>query len=374
MTEKPRIACFLATSGHSGVDRIARNLLPGFAQAGYPVDLLKIRNHGPVLSQPLPENLRVIEFQASHVYSALPELMRYLRSHKPEVLMADKDRVNRTAMLARQLSARDVRLVLRLGTTVSRNLASRSRFDRFIQRNSMKYLYRHADALLVPSVGAADDFADYVGFDRSRIAVVPSPIITPRFYDLLHQPLDHPWFRPGEPPVILGVGELCRRKDFTTLIRAFAQIADRVEHRLVILGEGRARARLEAEVNRLNLTHRVLLPGFVDNPYPYMKASALFVLSSLWEGLGAVIVEALAAGTPVVATDCPSGPAELLEGLPGDPLATPGDARGLAEAMWRQLENPASPQRLQASVARYGLENSVERYLEALGVKDLPRV
>jgi glycosyltransferase involved in cell wall biosynthesis len=365
---KPRIACFLATSGHSGVDRIARNLLPGFAQAGYPVDLLKIRNHGPVLTPPLPENLNVIEFQARHVYSALPELIRYLRIHRPAVLMADKDRVNRTALLARALSGRDLRLVLRLGTTVSRNLASRSGFDRFIQRNSMKYLYRHADALLVPSFGAAEDFSEYVGFDRSRIIVVPSPIITPRYYELLEQPLEHPWFRPGEPPVILGVGELCRRKDFATLIRAFARLADRSDHRLVILGEGRARARLEEEVRRLNLTHRVLLPGFVGNPYPYMKAASLFVLSSLWEGLGAVIVEALAAGTPVVATDCPSGPRELLAGLPGDPLAEPGDEAGLAEAMARQLDQPPPPQQLHAAVSDYGLESSVTRYLAALGV------
>ncbi|MEJ2427176.1 MAG: glycosyltransferase, partial [Candidatus Thiodiazotropha sp.] len=156
-------------------------------------------------------------------------------------------------------------------------------------------------------------------------------------------------------------------KDFTTLIRAFARLAERSDHRLVILGEGRARARLEEEVRRLNLTHRVLLPGFVGNPYPYMKAASLFVLSSLWEGLGAVIVEALAAGTPVVATDCPSGPRELLAGLPGNPLAEPGDEAGLAEAMARQLDQPPSPEQLHAAVSDYGLENSVTRYLAALG-------
>ncbi|MCG8489795.1 MAG: glycosyltransferase [Chromatiales bacterium] len=368
MTESRRIACFLATSGHSGVDRLAKNLLPGMAEAGYQVDLLKIHNHGPELNHPLPENLRVVEFKAKHVYPALPELVRYLKKYRPEVLLSDKDRVNRTALLANALSGNRARVAVRSGTTVSKNLASRSRFDRFVQRNSMRYLYRHADTILVPSHGAADDFADYIGIERSRIQVVPSPIITPRFYQRLNQPLDHPWFKPGQPRVILGVGELCRRKDFTTLIRAFARLKDRYDCRLMIVGEGRARERLEAEVKKLGLEQRVSLPGFVDSPYPYMKASALFVLSSLWEGLGAVLVEALAAGTPVASTSCPSGPEELLGDLPGEPLAAPGDVEGLAEAMARQLDNPLSAEQLQAAAAPYTLENSVANYLRALGL------
>ncbi|MES9941836.1 MAG: glycosyltransferase [Candidatus Thiodiazotropha sp. 6PLUC2] len=370
MSNPPRIACFLATSGHSGVDRLMKNLLPGMAAAGYQVDLLKIQNHGPSLSLPLADNLRVIEFKTRHVLTALPELIGYLRRYRPDVLLSDKDRVNRTALLANTLSGSGARTALRIGTTVSKNLASRSRSDRFIQRNSMRYLYKLAGTLLVPSAGAADDFADYIGFDRERIAVVPSPIITPGFYQRLQEPVDHPWFRPGEPKVILGVGELCRRKDFTTLIQAFALLRDRYDCRLMILGEGRARARLEAEVKRLNLETRVSLPGFVDTPYPYMREAGLFVLSSLWEGLAVVLVEALAAGTPVAATNCPSGTEELLGGLEGEPLAEIGDVAGLAEAMARQLDNPLPPEQLKAVAAPYTLENSVASYLRAMGLAE----
>ncbi|MET0068374.1 MAG: glycosyltransferase [Candidatus Thiodiazotropha sp.] len=368
MAETPRIACFLATSGHSGVDRVARNLLPGIAEAGYPVDLLKIRDHGPWLTQPLAQNLRVIEFKAHHVYSALPELVRYLRGTRPAVLLSDKDRVNRTALLANALSGRPARVVLRSGTTVSRNLQSRGRWERFVQRTSMKYLYTHADAVLVPSVGAADDFAASIGLARERISVVPSPIITPGFQARLDEPLDHPWFRPGEPRVILGVGELCRRKDFATLIRAFAEIAPDYDCRLLILGEGRARERLEAQVQSLKLADRVSLPGFVENPYPYMKRAGLFVLSSRWEGMPVVLIEALAAGTPVAATDCPSGPRELLGELPGEPLCPVGDSAALAAAMARQLDRPLASDQLRAAVSGYTLSSSVNRYLAAMGV------
>ncbi|MCU7815858.1 MAG: glycosyltransferase [Candidatus Thiodiazotropha sp. (ex Rostrolucina anterorostrata)] len=368
MSKKPRIACFLATSGHSGVDRVAQNLLPGLAMAGYPVDLLKIHNHGPNLSEERPANLRVIELKAHHVYSALPEIMDYLRHNRPFVLLSDKDRVNRTALLANALTGTKARLALRSGTTVSLNLASRGRFDRFVQRNSMRYLYRRADAILMPSKGAADDFASSIGLPKELISVVPSPIITPRFLEQLNQPIDHPWFNPGEPRVILGVGELCRRKDSTTLIRAFAQLPNNYDCRLLILGEGRARQRLEKEVSQLKLDHRVSLPGFVKNPYPYMKRASLFALSSLWEGMPVVLIEALAAGTPVVATNCPSGPAELLAGLPGDLLVEPGDVSGLAEAMARQLDNPLPATELSASVEAYTVENSVASYLAAMGL------
>jgi glycosyltransferase involved in cell wall biosynthesis len=367
MDNKPRIACFLATSGHSGVDRIAQNLLPGMAQAGFTVDLLKIHNHGPYLDEDRPANLRVIEFNTRHVYTALPELLRYLKDVRPSVLLTDKDRVNRTAVLAHVLSGVKARLVLRSGTTVSANLASRSRFDRFMQRNSMRYLYRRAYAILTPSEGAADDFAATIGLPRERITAVPSPIITPRFLRELNQPLDHPWFQPGEPPVILGAGELCRRKDFTTLIRAFALLADNCDCRLMILGEGRARARLEQEISAHGLVDRVSLPGFVATPYPYMKRASLFVLSSLWEGMGNVLVEAMAAETPVVSTNCPSGPAELLGGLSADLLVKPGDVSALAQAMAGQLENPVSVSELMAAVEAYRLQNSVASYLAAMG-------
>ncbi|MCU7891791.1 MAG: glycosyltransferase [Candidatus Thiodiazotropha sp. (ex Ustalcina ferruginea)] len=368
MNKKPRIACFLATSGHSGVDRVAQNLLPGLALAGYPVDLLKIHNHGPNLPEERPANLRVIELKAHHVYSALPEIMDYLRRNRPFVLLSDKDRVNRTALLANALSGTKARLALRSGTTVSLNLASRRLFDRFVQRNSMRYLYRRADAILMPSKGAADDFASSIGLPRELISVVPSPIITPGFLERLNQPIDHPWFNPGEPRVILSVGELCRRKDFTTLIRAFAQLSNNYDCRLLILGEGRARQRLEQEVRQHKLDHRVSLPGFVENPYPYMKHAGLFVLSSLWEGMPVVLIEALAAGTPVAATNCPSGPAELLAGLPDGLLAEPGDVSGLAEAMARQLDNPLPAAELSASVEAYTVENSVASYLAAMGL------
>jgi glycosyltransferase involved in cell wall biosynthesis len=172
---------------------------------------------------------------------------------------------------------------------------------------------------------------------------------------------------PGAPPVILAVGRLTLQKDFPTLIRAFARLRARRSARLVILGEGELRDELEALVAELGLTADVALPGFVDNPFSWMRGSALFVLSSAWEGFGNVLVEAMACGTPVVSTDCPSGPAEILENGKWGRLAAVGDAEALARAIAEALDDPNPPD-VRARAAFFSVERSVDAYLAILGV------
>ena len=365
----PKIACFFATSGHSGVDRVVKNLLPGMVAAGYRVDLLKIRRHGPQLTGE-EHGVRVIELKAKHVYTALPELIRYLRRERPTVLLTDKDRVNRTALLARGIARTETRLSVRIGTTVSINLASRGVIDRFLQRNSMRYLYSLAEAVLIPSAGAADDFAAATGLARELISVVPSPIVTPDFAIRSKDPIDHAWFRDGEPPVILGVGELSSRKDFATLLRAFAAMPGSSAYRLMIIGRGRQQAALQLLATQLGIADRFCLPGFVANPYPYMKQAKLIALTSRWEGMPVALIEALALGTPVVSTDCPSGPREILENGRIGPLVPVGDHRSFAQAMAQLLNAPPPREALLQAVKPYHLENSVARYLAAMGLPD----
>lgn len=179
-------------------------------------------------------------------------------------------------------------------------------------------------------------------------------------------PCDHPWLRPGQPPVIVVAGRLERQKDFPTLIRAFAQVRGERPCRLLILGDGGGRARLQALSAELGITADVDLPGFQANPYPFLARADLFVLSSRWEGSPNVLTEALALGTPVVATDCPSGPHELLDGGRYGPLVPVGDVAALGKAVAATLDQPLPPERLEAAVADYTQATSAERYLEVL--------
>jgi glycosyltransferase involved in cell wall biosynthesis len=337
------------------------------ASRGTAVDLLRVQGHGPVLD-PVPDGVRVIDLGSRHVYGCLLPLARYLRRERPHALLADKDRVNRTALLARWLAGVPLRLVLRSGTTISVDLASRGVVDRWLQRNSMRFLYRHADAVVVPSRGAAHDLATFAALPLDHIRVVANPVVTPDLAEWAAKPPPHPWFD-EQVPVVLGVGELSERKDFATLVRAFARLRRDRRCRLVILGDGRRRDELLGLAGRLGISDDFALPGFVPNPYAAMARAAAFALTSRWEGLGIVLVEALALGTPSVACDCPSGPREVLADGAYGPLVPVGDDAALASALARLLDDPPARELVQLAARPYHVDESARAYLEVLGLE-----
>jgi glycosyltransferase involved in cell wall biosynthesis len=171
------------------------------------------------------------------------------------------------------------------------------------------------------------------GIPRNLIQVIYNPVITPDLRINSQMPLEHPWFNLGEPPVILAVGSLTAQKDFPTLLKAFVQLRKIRNARLLILGEGEERTAIEALVKQLGLEQDVSLPGFVVNPYPYMFRAPVFVLSSKWEGLPTVVIEALFCGTLIVSTDCPSGPREILQDGQYGQLVPVGDSVNMAQAI-----------------------------------------
>jgi glycosyltransferase involved in cell wall biosynthesis len=230
-----------------------------------------------------------------------------------------------------------------------------------------RWFYPWADAIVTVSQGSADDLVR-LGLSSERIRVIYNPVVTPELFEKAKEPLEHDWFEPGSPPVILGVGRLEKQKDFPTLIRAFAQVRQQRPARLMILGEGQDRPALEALVQELGIEEDVALPGFVANPFAYMARAGVFVLSSLFEGLPTVLIEAIAVGTKVVSTDCESGPAEILEnGLYGK-LVPVGDSKGIAEAILSTLEEPANSEAQQRKTAEFSLEKAVAQYRQVLHV------
>jgi glycosyltransferase involved in cell wall biosynthesis len=366
MNRSTDLAIFLATSGHSGVDRIMRNLVPEFLRHGLRVDLLCVRGHGPDWSG-LPAGARLIDLGTRHVNTSLPALIRYLRRERPAALLSDKNKVNRTALLARALARVDTRVAIRMGTTVSANLARRGWWARWSELASIRYLYRYADAIITPSQGAAEDLARLAGLPAGAVTAIPSPVISAAMLEAAQQPADHPWLGDAGYPLILGVGELCARKDFATLLRAFALLRQQRPCRLLIGGEGRKRDELLALAQNLGVAEDVSLPGFLDNPYAYMRQAQAFALSSVCEGAPVVLMEALALGVPIAATDCPSGPREILQGGRYGALAPVGDAQALAAGLLKALDEPPPAAALRQAATAYTVENSALGYLKALG-------
>lgn len=364
------LAIFLATSGHSGVDRVMGNLIRELGRREFPFDLIKIRSHGPYISEDIP-SMRLIELPVSHVNGALIPLIRYLRKERPTVLLTDKDRVNRIALLASRLSGAGTRVGIRVGTTVSVNLAHRGWFHRKMQYLSIRHIYPWSECIIVPSQGAAQDIAQVGHLPHELIKVLPSPVAGDHVERLARQWIDHPWLEDLSTPIILGAGELCGRKDFETLIRAFSIVLKRKTCRLIIIGEGRKRNSLERLVKTLGLEQHISMPGFVYNPYAFMKRASVFVLSSKCEGAPVVLMEALALGIPVVSTDCPSGPREILMNGRVGPLVPVADPQSMAEAILSVLDNPPDQELLKSAARPYSIIEATNRYLQALGLIDV---
>lgn len=372
---RPRapLAVVASFSGAGGVERMLVNLIRGFLDLGQPVDLVLIRASGPHLDR-LPEQVNRIRLGTTHSLLAAPALARYLRRHRPAAVLAAKDRAGRAAVLARSRAGTSTPLVLRLGTHLSAAMAHRTPLERWLRYAPIRRLYPRIDRIVAVSRGVAEDTAGLARIPIERITVIRNPVITPELAELAAEPSAHPWLAPGEPPVIMGAGRLERQKDFPTLIRAFARMPGDGTERLIILGEGGDRPKLESLIDRLGLGNRVALPGFRSNPYADLARARLFVLSSAWEGSPNVLTEAMALGTPVVSTDCPSGPFELLDGGRLGPLVPVGDVDRLALAMAQCLQRPLAAEVLRSGVVEYTQERSAARYLEALGLAaGLPR-
>jgi glycosyltransferase involved in cell wall biosynthesis len=363
---RPRLAILAATSGHSGVDRNLRNLVPVFAARGVAVDILHIEGHGPHFEQ-VPEHVRVIELGTAHVNTSLAAVVRYLRRERPDALLADKDKVNRLALAARALARTPTRVGVRLGIHVSTNLADRGWWERTVQTFSIRHFYPRADTIIVPSDGVADDLAALGRLARERIQVIPNPVVTPQLAALAEQKADHPWFDDADRPVILGLGELSARKDFETLIRAFAIVRRTRPCRLLIAGRGRRQESLRQLADELGVGADIAVPGFVGNPFAYMRQAKLFVNSSRFEGFANVVAEAMAVGVPIVSTDCPSGPRDILGGGRYGALVPVGDAPAMASAIVQMLDQPTPRAVLLGAAERYTVEQSASRYLAALG-------
>ncbi|SOC57470.1 Glycosyltransferase involved in cell wall bisynthesis [Chromohalobacter canadensis] len=361
--DEKRIAVFLPSLAGGGAERVMVTFSNGVADHGVLVDLVVVKAEGAYLADVSPR-VRLVELGSSRMLFSLPALVRYLRRERPYALLSALNHANIIALWARKLARSKTRVVVS-----ERNTLTSERFEGLVPR-LMRLSYPSADAIIAISGGLADDLARRMGLPRERIDVVYNPI-NPRLAQLCEEPLTHPWFKSGQPPVILAVGRLTVQKDYPTLIEAFAEVRKTQAARLVILGEGELREQLETMVASLGLSADVILLGFVDNPYSWMRQASLFVLSSAWEGFGNVLAEAMACGTPVVSTNCPNGPAEILDNGTWGQLVPVGDVSALARAMVAALSDETHPD-VQHRARSFNLQQALYGYLHALQVS-LPK-
>jgi glycosyltransferase involved in cell wall biosynthesis len=365
--DAPRLAIVLADLARGGIGKMRVRLANAIAREGVAVDLLLARTDSPYLNE-LGASVRLVKTGTSHGLFSVPRLALYLRKERPSRVLTQRIRVNVATLRARRLAAVDVPVWTTLNTNLTAQLASLRPAKARKHLALLRRWYPRNDGLIAITDGVATDAASLISIPRERLVTIHNPVVTPELERLAREPVAHRWLTPGEPPVVLGVGRLEPQKDFATLIDAFALLRADRECRLVILGEGQCRARLMEQVARLGLDGQVDLPGFVDNPYAWMLRAALFAFSSRWEGFGNALAEAMACGTPVVATDCPDGPREILDNGRYGPLVPVGDSCALAAAMRDTLDAPPPSSSLREGAARFSLAHSAACYLSVLGL------
>jgi glycosyltransferase involved in cell wall biosynthesis len=354
-----RIAFFLPSVRGGGAQRVIINLIQGIVRRGEPVDLA-LAIHDGVFLDHIPPEVRVVDLGGRRLIGGFLPLVRYLRRERPRVLISSMSHANMLALWAARLAGGTPVMV-----TVHNTMSESTGSDWGLEQRLLRTFYPWARWIVAVSRGAADDLARTTGIARDRVEVIYNPVITPAILEQAARVPDHPWLAAGQPPVILGVGRLTRQKDFFTLVRAFAELRRRRTARLIILGEGEDRPGLEALIAELGVRDDVSLPGFRDSAPAYMARSALFVLSSAWEGLPTVLIEAMAAGTTVVSTDCPSGPREILQEGRLGALVPVGDAPALACAMERSL-NAAGAKLPPDALREFTLDAAVDHYLRLI--------
>jgi len=364
VSSNERLALFLPTLDDGGAERVMLQLAASFSARGHDVDLVLAIPGGPLDAQ-VPPGPRVVSLDAARTVLALPALVRYLRRERPVALLSTLEHANVLAVGAGAIARTGVPIVLREANV----LLPRAALDRRerLLRGLMRRAYRAADRIVAVSHGVASSLTEELGLDARRVRTIYNPIVTAALFEKAAAALEDPWFAPGAPPVVLGVGRLAQQKDFATLIRAFAQLRAGREARLVILGEGPERRPLEALTRQLGVDADVKLPGYDHNPFRYMSRASVFALSSTHEGLPGALIQAMACGCRVISTDGPGGAREVLGNGAAGPLVAPRDPTALARGIASLLDEARSgPARVQHPVDRFSEDAAVDGYLDVL--------
>ncbi len=369
--QSPEVAVFLPSLDGGGAELVMLRLAEGLVARGIATDIVVARATGDLVGQ-VPPGCRLVALGARSPVAVAKTagLARYLRAVAPRAVIAALDIVN-TSTVAQRLSRAPTRVVLTTHTHLTRQFADKPDRGVALARQAIvRALYPRTDALVAVSQGVADDIATIARIDRRRVTVIPNPIVTADLERRASEPVAHRFFDDAA-PLILGVGRLVRQKDFATLVRAFVRIRRQREARLLILGAGDPREpETEIHLRRLiqecDAREAIDLAGWVDNPAGYMARADVFALSSAYEGFGNVVAEALAVGTPVVSTDCESGPAEILEHGRHGRLVPVGDDAALADAILATLDLPPDRLGLRRRADRYRTERIVDEYLSVI--------
>jgi glycosyltransferase involved in cell wall biosynthesis len=363
MDRSDKIILFSMSVSTGGAERVMLLISEGLIKKGYPIELV-IKNDVKDGRFYVPPEVPVTVLNARGLVDTTFKFRTYLRKNRPKLVIAALETLGLATLLNRKWSGVDFKAVPAVHLALARHYAvNQDRHNRW-QRKMVAKFYPQADQIVAVSDGVAKDLLTFVNTDRSKVKTLYNPVISNRELQMMQQPVDHPWLKDGS-FVAISVGRMTRQKDFPMLLEAIKIARQKIDVKLILLGEGDDRAMIERKAVDLGIQQFVQMPGFVENPLCYIKNSSVYVLSSGWEGLPTVVIESLACGTKVVATDCDAGPDEILAGGRYGILTPVSDAQKLAQGIIDVHEGRGvipPPE----SWAPYTLDRAIEGYAKLI--------
>jgi len=336
------------------------------ASRGYQVDLVVVQAEGP-WSDKVSDKVRVVDLDRPRVLAALIPLRKYLRG-RSGVFVSNMTHLNIISTVSLMMLKNRPRLFVVEHNDLQIRMNRMSKFVRILAARLLGRIYRLADQVLAVSRDLAEDISSILGFNKDAIGVLPNGLDLEAIESLADEPAAFSVQKAASRPVLVAIGRLVPQKGFAVLLDAMAKVIRRREAQLVVLGEGVLRKSLEKKAQELGISEYVLFPGFISNPYPVLKHADIFVLSSFYEGFGIVLLEAMACGTPVIATNCHWGPAELLKDGEAGMLVPPGDPELLADAVLKMLEDPEKAgeyaDKASMAIQDYDIKNVADIFIE----------
>jgi glycosyltransferase involved in cell wall biosynthesis len=352
------LVIYLPQMANGSIETGLLHMAPHFARYGYDVTFLvheaKIKTNG----------FRLISFNRKRSLTCLLPLMRFLRQEKPDILLSNLSHNNIITIWAKLLTRSATKIIAVHHNALSAESLHKDNWQYKILPLITRLFLKKADAVIGVSQGVADDLIRTAKLNAARVHTIYNPIIDNDFYQRMAEPVTHPWLKDKTIHVILGVGRLVKQKDFATLISAFALALRQRDMRLIICGEGPLLYQLQAQAVALGIADKIDFAGYKTNILPFMREASVMVLSTLNEGFGNVLAEALACGTPVISADCPHGPSEILDRGHYGKLVPVGEPQTMANAIVETLTNPPSPEALQKRGQEFSVQRAADDYLK----------
>ncbi len=337
---KPKVLFHTTHLEEGGAEKITRAIVLGLAKKGVAVKLAVLEGSGPSRQDWPSDLVPLIDLQMTNPVKSIFALAKLFNLERPDLVVTALHQPSSAAILAKRISKWKPKLLVTIHSNVEQESKDPASRNRRMMPHVVKRLYPHADGVIAISAGTASAAIRLLGLSQSKVHTIPNPVITSDFFSLLNQEPCQDYSTAIEEPLLVGLGRLTASKDFATALRALAIVKQSMDFRYILVGDGEERPKLEQLAVELGLTDQVVFAGFQKNPYPFLKKARLLLMTSRLEGLPTVLIESLAAGTPVIFTDCPSGPAEILQPPRYGVCPPMGDVEAIAKAVLEELAKP----------------------------------